>query len=76
MHPALTQALAEAHIADRHREAARHRLVRMAAADRPGIRPVMARRLAAVRLVVAGRVSDRTQPISAPSACCPICCLG
>jgi hypothetical protein len=33
MHPALTQALSEARIADLHREAAHRRLARMAAAS-------------------------------------------
>lgn len=73
MHPAITQALAEARIADLHREAAQSRLARIAASRRPGVRTVIAKRLAAVRLVVAGWVSDRTQPISVQPVCCPAC---
>lgn len=70
MHHAFTQALSEAHMADLHREAAHYRLTHAAAPRAPGVRTHVATRLAAVRLVVAGWVSERSQP-DCYSGCCP-----
>lgn len=71
MHPYTAQALSDAHIADLHRAAAHRRLTRTAAPHRPWVRTAMAGRLAAVRLAIAGWITDRTQPVSAEPTCCP-----
>ena len=71
MHPYTAEVLSQAHIADLHRAAARDRRARTVTPHRRGIRTAMADRVGAVRLAVAGWITDRTQPAPAEPACCP-----
>lgn len=72
MHPYLTGAMAQAHIEDLHRDAARHRLIAEARAGRTG--PVTAWRSTVSDAIASLRRAIMPAPAracAAPPVCCP-----